>query len=232
MKAALKGSYVDFVIFMGESERYPSWFQKELDKCTYTDESKYTFWVHSEERRPDYYEKKLIEDYSVIIRNSKGLLHITDYDVFQNLYITFRYDGFTNSGLAAFEEDTIEYVECKPGVIDCKYPDWFYDYYTESVTLPLDFQGYLLYSDGSSDDIEVVEHCVILRNRSGDIMDMLYSDFKKYYDDSPSHDRDIFLKYNKDNADDSVLYCPECGSSNVLNNEKITGCNDCGWFEF
>lgn len=192
MRASLQGSYVDFVIFMGETERYPKWFQRELDKCIYTDESRYTFWVDRDERKPDYYEKKLVEEFSIIIRNSSGDIHVTDYDIFQDLYITFRYDAFTNSGLAAFEEDSIEYVECMPGILDAGYPHWFYEYFTEAVNLPDEFDGFMLFSD--RDEVKVTEHCVILRNRFDEIRTMTYKEFSRYYDDSPSLDREIFVK--------------------------------------
>src|SRR5437763_13558696 len=112
MRVALRGSYVEFVIFMGVTEKYPLWFEEELYECTYTDESRFTFWVPFNERNPDYYEKQLIEDYSVFLRKPNGEVHVTDYDIFTELYITFRYDAFTNSGRAALHEHCIEYVEC------------------------------------------------------------------------------------------------------------------------
>lgn len=197
MRAALEGSYVDFVIFMGENERYPDWFQQELDKCVYTDESRFTFWVSSEERKPDYFEKKLVEEYSIFIRNDAGEIHVTDYDIFQDLYITFRYDAFTNSGLAAYEEDSIEYVECKPGILDAGYPYWFYEYFTEAVNLPDEFEGYMLFAE--KDEVKVTNHCIVLRNRLGEIRAVPYDIFDRYYDDSPSLDREIFIKNGKYN---------------------------------
>ena len=197
MRAALRDSYVDYIIFTGTTERYPLWFKKLLEECTYTDESRFTFWVHKEERRPDYYEKQLIEDYSVIIRKHDGDIHITDYDVFQNLYITFTYDGFTNSGLAAYEDDCIEYVECKPGVLDGGYPWWFYEYFTEAVNLPQPFEGYMLFAH--NDEVMVTEHCVVLRNRASELRLLPYSEFKKYYDDKRVIKGDRFVKYYEDN---------------------------------
>lgn len=199
MRAALKDSYVDFIIYMGMSEKYPLWFEEELYDCTYTDESRFTFWVNKEDRRPDYYEKQLIEDYTVFLRNSDGEVHVTDYDVFQNLYITFRYDAFTNSGIAAFETDSIEYVECTGGMLSVSYPAWFYEYFTESVNLPN--EETMFFREEPSTNISVVrgpfmdideyggvsvdDHCVFLRNKFGEIKGMLYDDFKKWYDDDP-----------------------------------------------
>lgn len=199
MRAALHGSYVEYVLFMGTAERYPQWFKDLLEASTYTDESRFTFWVFPEERRPDYYEKQLIEDYSVILRKSNGDVHITDYETFQDLYITFGYDAFTNSGIAAYEDDAIEYVECKPGVLDPGYPSWFYEYFTEAVNLPSEFNGFMLFSD--NDTIEVTTYTVVLRNKVGELMTMPYKKFKRYYDDRPSAIRQSFLQYNHDNAD-------------------------------
>lgn len=199
MRAALRDSYVDFVLYMGENEKYPPWFQRELDLCAYTDESRFTFWVSLDERRPDYYEKKIVEEYTVFLRNPKGDIHITDYDVFQNLYITFRYDAFTNSGLAAFEEDSIEYVECKPGLMNANYPHWFYDHFTEAVNLPNAFEGFMMFAD--NDEVMVNTYCVILRNRFGEIRTLSYEEFTRFYDDSPSRDRDQLLRFNNDNCD-------------------------------
>ena len=199
MRAALKDSYVDFIIFMGMTEKYPLWFEKELNECAYTDESRFTFWVDKGERRPDYYEKQLIDEYSVFLRKANGDVHITDYDTFQNLYVTFRYDAFTNSGIAAFEDDTIEYVECIGGMLSVTYPAWFYEYFTESVNLPDSETMFFREEHGheSGDErgpfmdideyggVSVDTHCVFLRNKFGEIKGMLYSDFKKWYDDNP-----------------------------------------------
>ena len=197
MKAALRDSYVDYVIFMGTTERYPLWFKRLLEDCTYTDESRFTIWVDKEERRPDYYEKQLIEDYTVIIRKPNGDIHLTDYDVFQNLYITFIYDAFNNSGLAAYEDDTIEYVEFHPGVHPSKYPEWFYEYYTEVINFPPSDEGIILLNNNES--LELNEHAVVLRNRFGEIRIMPYSNFKKYYDDKRVIKGERFARYYEDN---------------------------------
>lgn len=202
MRAALHDSYVEFVIFMGMTEKYPLWFEKELDKCAYTDESRFTFWVSKDERRPDYYEKKLIEEYSVFLRKSNGEIHITDYDVFQNLYVTFRLDWFTNSGLAAFEEDCIEYVECTGGMLSVAFPDWFYEYFTEAINLPDDETMFIPDSNVNRISIDggpfleideyggvsVDNHCVFLRNKFGEIRGMLFSEFEKHYDYDPEQE--------------------------------------------
>ena len=187
MRAAMYDSYVQYVIFTGVTEKYPRWFKRELDKCAYTDESRFTFWVSKEERRPDYYEKKLVEDYSVFLRKPNGDIHLTDYDTFQELYITFTYDGFKNSGIAAFEDDCIEYVECIPGKNELEgYPDWFYEYFTESIILPDAFEGYILLSDTNS--FEIREHCAVLRNRFGECRVIPYYKFTEHYSDRPSVD--------------------------------------------
>ena len=183
MRAALHGSYVEYVIFTGIAEMYPMWFEEQLYECTYTDESRFTFWVNREERRPDYHEKQLIEEYSVILRKSNGEVHVTDQDVFSTLYTTFVYDGFTNSGIAAFSNDCIEYVDCKPGMLLGKYPHWFYEYFTEAIVLPNEFEGYMLLAD--HDEVEVIEHCVVLRNRFNEIRTTTYESFIKHYDPNP-----------------------------------------------
>lgn len=202
MRAALHGSYVEFVIFMGITEKYPLWFEKELNECAYTDESRFTFWVNNEERRPDYYEKKLIEDYSVFLRKTNGETHITDYDTFQRLYITFKYDGFTNSGLAAFESDCIDYVECTGGMLSVAYPDWFYEYFTEMINLPdnetmflsdeptqrVSINGGPFLEIDEYGGVSVDSHCVFLKNKFGEIKGMAYSDFIKYYEHDPDQE--------------------------------------------
>lgn len=195
MKAALHGSYIEFVIYTGVTERYPQWFDKLLEEFTYTDESRFTFWVFKEERRPDYYEKQLVEEHSVFVRKPNGEVHITDYDTFHNLYITFFSNSFTNSGIAAYEEDCIEYVECKPGVLDLGYPSWFYEYYTEAINLPNNIDGFMLLT--KNDSVMVTEHCVTLRNKFGEIRTIPYSSFIKYYDDK----RLEFLEYQMDNRE-------------------------------
>lgn len=198
MKAALRGSYIEFVIYNGVTEKYPQWFEEVIYDCTYTDECRYTFWVDPDERRPDYYDKLLVEDYSVILRKADGTLHVTDYDVFKEMYVSFRYDSFTNSGIAAFYEDVIEYVECHGGQLSRNYPLWFYEFFTEAVNLP---QGETIFfhdcnlGNGNvrgpflevTDDgqVSVDTHSVFLRNKFGEIRGMLYEDFLVYYDDNP-----------------------------------------------
>lgn len=203
MKAALKGTYVEFVIYQGITEKYPLWFEQELEYCVYQDADRFTFWVPIEERRADYYDKQLIEDYSVFLRKADGDVFVTDYDIFTDLYVAFKYDAFTNSGLCAFEEDCIEYVECQPGVLTAGYPDWFEEFFTESIHFPQSEETVffcektLHQSDKfindveihvGEDDVEIVvtTHCVFLRNKFGEIRGMTYSDFLKYYDPNPS----------------------------------------------
>jgi hypothetical protein len=200
MRVALRGSYVEYVFFMGTTEKYPPWFCEELYDATYTDESNYTFWVPMDERKPDYYEKQLIEDYTVFLRKPNGEIHVTDYDIFTDLYHVFKYDAFTNSGIAAYAEDCIEYVEAKAGVLPAGYPAWFYEYFTEAFNYPNDEQTIFFYDTDkhcltasresmeitAGGDVTITEHSVFLRNRFGEIRGMLYDNFLEYYDPEPN----------------------------------------------
>ena len=202
MKVALRGSYMEFVVFQGITEKYPLWFHKEIDRNIYMDESRYTFWIPMEERKPDYYEKQLIEEYSVFLRKPNGDIHVTDYDAFDSLYFMYEFSTLTNSGLAALKADSIEYVECEPGRIPdyYPYPTWFYEYFTEAFNYPQDNETIFIYDEqertltASRDCIKipaggsatVTEHCVFLRNRFGEIRAMRYDEFLKYYDPSPN----------------------------------------------
>ena len=183
MKVALKGSYVEFVFFMGVTEHYPTWFDEEINDNIYMDEARYTFWVPKEERAVDYYEKQLIEDYTVFLRKANGDIHVTDYDTFNKLYMMFCHNAFTNSGVAALTVDCIEYVEVKGGVLDKRYPEWFYEYFTEAVNFPNNEETVLIQQDGN---ITVKAHSVFLRNKFGEIKELLYEDFIKYYDPQPA----------------------------------------------
>lgn len=199
MIAALRGSYIEYVLYMGATERYPLWFKKQLDNHTFTDESRFTHYIPFDERSPDYYEKTLVEDFSVFLRKPNGNVHVTDYDTFSDLYHTFIHDTFTNSGVAALEEDCIEYVECKPGILPAGYPEWFYEYFTEALNFPKDELTLYLYDEDqhcltasrgslivtAGGAASVTEHCVFLRNRFGEIRGMNYDDFLKYYDPGP-----------------------------------------------
>ena len=199
MKAALRGSYIEFVIFMGVTERYPQWFQEELEDTISLDDSRYTFYVPRDERNMGYYEKQLVEDYSVFLKKPDGEIFVTDYDIFTDLYATFIYNTFKNSGLASLEDDTIEYVECQPGVLPAGYPTWFYEYFTEAFNFPQDEETVYLYDTdkhrltatrGSlivevGGQASVTSHCVFLRNKYGEIRGMSYDDFLKYYDPDP-----------------------------------------------
>lgn len=183
MIAALRDSYVEAVFFMGINERYPHWFAEELYNCTFTDESRFTFWVPEHDRRPDYHEKELVEDYSVFLRKSNGEIHLTNYDVVDELYCIFRSDRFDNSALLALNDDVIEYVECHGGHVVSGYPEWFYEYFTEAVNFPSEEESIFL--DNENGDITITEHCVFLRNKFGEIRVVDYTTFIKYYDPDP-----------------------------------------------
>lgn len=201
MIVALRGSYVEYVLFTGVTEKYPLWFQQEIYYSIYTDENRYTFYVPREERSPDYYEKTLVEDYSVFVRKPNGDVHVTDYDTFNQIYISFKFDKFTNSGIAAEERDCIEYVECQAGVLPKGYPDWFYEYFTEAVNLPQDEMTFLFYNvdkrkiridspllETESSGICIDRHCVFLLNKAGEIKGMEYDIFLEYYDPEPQEE--------------------------------------------
>jgi hypothetical protein len=199
MKVALRGSYVEYVIFAGVTEKYPPWFEEELYDTISLDESRYTFWVHRDERNMNYYEKQLVEDYSVFLRKPNGEVHVTDWDIFSELYMAFTYSEFNHSGIAALYEDTIDYVEAKAGVLPAGYPIWFYEYFTEAFNYPQDEKTFFFYDinehviKASRDsmeitaggDVTITEHCVFLRNKFGEIRGMTYYEFLKYYDDNP-----------------------------------------------
>jgi hypothetical protein len=199
MKVALRDSYVEYVLFAGVTEKYPPWFEEELYDTILIDDSRYTFWLHHNERTMEYYEKQLVEDYSVFLRKSNGEIHLTDYDVFGDMYMAFTYNEFTHSGIAALHEDCIEYVEAKAGVLPAGYPLWFYEYFTEAFNYPQDTKTFFFYdtdqhvlkaSRGSMEvtaggDVTITEHCVFLRNKYGEIRGMTYREFLKYYDDDP-----------------------------------------------
>lgn len=201
MYVGLRNSHVEYVMYMGFTERYPFWFERELDNTVFYDDSRYTFWVPMHERRPDYYEKQLVEDDSVFIRKPNGEVHVTDYDTFRTLYQEFEYDETTNSGMASLRADCIEYVECHPGELRDDYPEWFYEYFTEALNFPKDDQTIYFFDEedyivkASRGGIEVAAggeaivtaHSVFLRNKRGEVRGMLYSDFIKYYD--PNHGR-------------------------------------------
>lgn len=200
-KVALRGCYVEVVFFMGVNETYPHWFADELYNSIFTDEHRYTFWVPREERTPLYYEKQLVEDYSVFLRKPDGTIHVTDYDVFTSLYHTFRYDAFTNSGLAALNDDCIEYVECHEGALTGSYPEWFEIFFTEAINFPPDGGSILIYNNkerfltasreslidvGPHGDISVNCHCVFLWNKFGEIRGLSWGEFLRFYDPDPA----------------------------------------------
>lgn len=204
MRAVLHGGWVDYVVYMGMTERYPDWFQNEVLDDIFMDVNRYTLWVPKEERSVDYHEKTLVEDYSVFLRKPDGEIMCTTQYVFMQLYYVFIYDGYSNHGIAAFEEDCIEYVECQPGVLTAKYPDWFYEYFTEAVHFPQERESVFIYdldttqAPVTSSSIDIVEpldssvgqvavdtHCVFLKNLHGEIRHMEYSDFLKHYHPGP-----------------------------------------------
>jgi hypothetical protein len=181
MLAALRGRWVQFAIFMGVSERYPQWFIEEIANRVFVNESRFCFWTSPPERECDYYEKELIETYSVVVRKYDGSTHVMSMDVFHDLYNVFKYEQSVNGGIAAFAEDCIEYVECFGGKMLDHYPKWFYEYFTESLNYPDDEESYLFSLDNNG-CIVIDAHCVFLRNKFGEIKQTLYTEFIKYYD--------------------------------------------------
>ena len=183
MRAAMRGSYVEYVIFMGVTDMYPAWFSEELYDSTFQDDSRFTFWVPKQERSPVYYEQQLIEEYSVILRAPDGSVHVTTYDAFAELYEVFVYCKYLNSGIAALNVDCMEYVECHEGMLQGGYPDWFDEYFTEVLNFPQQEETVFLSVTGKH--VSVTEHCVFMVNRFGEIRAMRYVDFIKYYDPNP-----------------------------------------------
>jgi hypothetical protein len=185
MFAALRGTYVQFVIFMGVLEKYPRWFIEEIANRIVVDDSRYCFWTSPPERNHDYYEKDLIDDYSVVVRKSTGETHIMEVDTFHEMYNVFQYNAALNGGRAAFNEDCIEYVECAGGGVSGSalnhYPRWFYEYFTECLNYPDRGETYLLKLD-DNDCVVVDQHCVFLRNKLGEVRQMPYLDFLKHYE--------------------------------------------------
>lgn len=203
-RVALRGSYVEVVFFMGINERYPAWFADELYNNIFQDADRYTFWVPEYQRTPDYHEKQLVDDYSVFIRKTTGEIHVIDYDLFIEVFYLFRYDKFTNSGLAAMNEDCIDYVECHGGELSSGYPEWFEEYFTEAVNFPGDDSTLFFYDNNDpfddvvtlvvndnsvvvaiNGDVEVTSRCVFLRNKFGEVRGLGYHTFLKYYDPDP-----------------------------------------------
>lgn len=182
MFAALRDNYLQYVIFMGVSEQYPDWFVEEVASRVFIDESRFCFWVPPQERAPDYHEKELIETYSIVVRKYTGEIHVLDVDTFNDLYTIFEYDQFLNGGIAAFNEDVIEYTTCIGGSPIDRYPAWFYEYFTEAVNNPKDGETYLFSVDGFGNITVKEERCVFLRNRFGEIRYVSYGNFLKYYD--------------------------------------------------
>lgn len=181
MFAALRGHYVQFVVFMGVAEHYPDWFIEEVSNRIFVNESRFCFWTPPIERQADYYEKELIETYSVIVRKPNGDTHIMEWDTFNDMYRIFKYDLNTNSGIAAFNDDVIEYVECHGGEILDNYPEWFYEYFTESLNNPKDSETYL-FAVNDNGYITVDRRYVFLRNKFGEIRHVPYDSFVTHYD--------------------------------------------------
>ena len=181
MRAALRGSYIEYVYYMGVSEKYPQWFVNEVIDDITVDEFRYTTYHYEDERSADYHEKTLVEDWSVVIRKPNGDIHVTDYETFRTLYEVFRFDGFTNSGVAGFKADCIDYVECTPGFLQDHYPDWFYEYFMEVINFPNDETLFVC----GDDYVSINSHSVFLRNKFGEIKPMSYKAFIKLYDPSP-----------------------------------------------
>lgn len=176
--AALKEGVVDYVIFAGDHEQYPRWFREEVLDGILVDENRYTRYIPRPERSVDYYDKTLVENDTVFLRKPTLEVHCVSYDIFEELYIPLESNPRTNSGMAAFREDTIEVVECHGGV-PMSYPGWFYDYFSDGIVIQGTDQTILFY--GEEREITVEGHCYFLRNRMGQIAHMDHETFSKYF---------------------------------------------------
>ncbi len=203
MKAAIRDSYVDVVYYMGHNEAYPDWFHEELYDAVFTDEFGTSYWINrwTKKRKisekieyerqqvfsyvDKYKEVVLVEDYSIFIKKSNGEIFVTNYDIFDELYTVFRFDRFNNSGLAAFNEDVINYVECHGGIGVTGYPEWFYEFFTESVNNPKHNES--IYISDNNGELVVTDHCAVLQNSFGEIMVIDWVKFLEYYDPDPGY---------------------------------------------
>lgn len=176
--ATLKEGVVDYVIFSGMDESYPGWFTRELDRGLYEDESRYIRYLPPAERNVDYYDKTIIEDYSVFLRKDNGDVHCTSYDTFESLYLVLEHNSRTNSGVAGFREDCIEIVECHGGVPGA-YPSWFFDYFKDGITIESEEETILFYDDIG--EISLTGYSVFLRNKYNEIAHMDGETFDKFY---------------------------------------------------
>ena len=180
--AALKEGVVDYVIFQGTWEattsQYPRWFQEEVMDGILVDENRYTRYIERPERAIDYYDKTLVEYDSVFLRKPNGDIHCTTYDIFEELYVSLDVNPRTNSGIAAFREDTIEAVECQGGLPEA-YPSWFYNFFSDGIVIESIDETILFYGDDR--EISITEVSYFLRNRRGQIAHMDKETFDKYY---------------------------------------------------
>ena len=180
--AALREGVVDYVIFAGTWEmttsQYPRWFQEEVMDGILVDENRYTRYIEKPERSMDYYDKTLVDYDTVFLRKPDGDIHSTTYDVFEELYISLDTNPRTNSGIAAFREDTIEIVECHGGLPEA-YPSWFYNFFSEGIVIADHDETILFYGDDR--EISIKGHCYFLRNKNGQIAFMEKETFDKYY---------------------------------------------------
>jgi len=127
---------------------------------------------------------------SVEIEKNDGNVAVVHIDIFNCLYR--KLDGHT----AALKDDCIEYVEFMPGT-EIDKPIWFYEYFTDVTIIPEDAKTVLYYDDGTlpitvsrkslmefgmDDSIHITSHCVILRNKYGELRGLEYDEFFKFYD--------------------------------------------------
>lgn len=176
--AALKEGVVDYVIFSGEFEQYPRWFIEEVIDGILVDENRYTRYIPKPNRTVDYYDKTMVEHDSVFLLKEDGDIHCTTYDTFEELYIPLENNPRTNSGVAAFREDTIEIVECHGGLPEA-YPSWFYDFFSEGIVIK-DLNETILFYGGER-EISIKGHSYFLRNKQGQVAHMEPDTFDKYY---------------------------------------------------
>ena len=177
--ASLKEGVVDYVIFAGEDEQYPAWFKREVLDGILVDENRYTRYIPRPERNMDYYDKTIVDNDTVFLRKPNSSdVHCTSYETFEGLYVSLESNPRTNSGVAAFREDSIEIVECFGG-LPSAYPSWFYDYFSDGIVINDYDETILFYGDDR--EISIIGHCYFLKNQRGQIAFMDHETFDKYY---------------------------------------------------
>ena len=162
MYAARKGTLIEAILYVGEyDDRYPYWVHEEILYPGIPTKQGNLLIRISDETDDEIAFETLIPYRTIILRNKWGDLYFMGIQKFKKL---FHHMG---KNVAALKSDCIEYYEIFKDTSFRAEPMWVQDcIYDEQIVFEYNQYTFYDYTDGA---IPMSPHCILLRNKVGDV---------------------------------------------------------------